>query len=145
MTARMRERLYPYLCGAAAFGVVLFLKENSYTISYSENMLSAVISLGGIFAGFLATIKTLLLTISSDVKDRLTVSGYMKDLLAYLREGIYGSLILCVVAMLGFSGAMRWPDYHAAVLYGALLFSVAALYRISRISISLLTWRSPQE
>lgn len=143
MTPLKFERAYPYFVAIGAAGVVAAVDLFGYKISYSDNMLSALISLGGIFAGFLATVKTLLLTISNDVKSSLTESGYLGPLLAYLREGIYGSLLLSVVAIAGFNTAMKLPDVHASVLYGLLGFAVAALYRISRISVSLLTSKHP--
>lgn len=139
MGSRSVERFYPYLWGFAAVGVVVYLDKHGYKISYSENMLSAIISLGGIFAGFLATIKTLLLTIGSGVKRMLNDSGFMAPLLVYLKEGIASSLILCLVAMLGFDRAIASGVGHAALIYGLLLFSVAALYRITVISVYLLT------
>lgn len=145
MTPLTFERIYPYFLSVLAAGAVAVVDFYGYKVSYSDNMLSALISLGGIFAGFLATVKTLLLTISSDVKASLTESGYLKPLLAYLREGIYGSLVLSVVAMAGFNAAMKWQDVHASILYGLLGFAVAALYRISRISVSLLTAKQPDQ
>jgi hypothetical protein len=44
-----------------------------------ENLLAAVVSLGGIFAGFLATIKTLLLGANEKTLDRLRKSGYIAE------------------------------------------------------------------
>ncbi|WP_164170596.1 hypothetical protein [Stenotrophomonas maltophilia] len=138
LTDLHRERAYPYAGGLLAGVAVFALAKAGYSVSYSENMLASLVSLGGIFAGFLATVKTLLLTMNSETLRSLRTSGYMGDLLTYLKEGIYGSLILCVLAMLGFNEAMRWPSFHAATLYSALFFSLLALYRISRISIALL-------
>ena len=137
-TALQGERAYPYLGGVIAGGVVVLLSKYGYKVSYSENMLASLVSLGGIFAGFLATVKTLLLTMDQRVFKRLAESDYINDLLRYLKDGIYGSLLLCIVAMVGFNNAMRWPDVHAAVLFAALIFSLLALYRITRIAMALL-------
>lgn len=137
-TALQRERYYPYFWGVVACAAVLWIDHKGYSISYSENMLASLVSLGGIFAGFLATVKTLLLTMSGPVQKRLSESGYIDDLLRYLREGIYGSLLLCILAMIGFANAIKFPAIHAAVLFGALCFSLLALYRITRISTALL-------
>ena len=132
------ERIYPYAGGIAAGLVVLALSRCGYTLSYSEEMLSALVSLGGIFAGFLATVKTLLLTMDRVVMRRLRESGYISDLLLYLKEGIYSSLILCLVAMIGFNSAISDPENHAALLFSVLFFALLALYRIARISMALL-------
>lgn len=137
-TRLQRERAYPYAGGFVAGVVVLLLAQCGFKVSYSENMLASLVSLGGIFAGFLATVKTLLLTMDRIVLQRLKESGYIADLLCYLKEGIYGSLLLCLFAMIGFNEAMRWPERHAALLFAALFFALLALYRISRISMALL-------
>ncbi|QOW20365.1 hypothetical protein INQ41_04905 [Lysobacter ciconiae] len=138
LTPLQRERYYPYVGGMVAFAVVLWIHHKGYSISYSENMLASLVSLGGIFAGFLATVKTLLLTMSGPVQKRLNESGYIEDLLRYLREGIYGSLLLCILAMVGFANAIKFPEIHAALLFGLLSFALLALYRITRISVALL-------
>lgn len=138
LTALQRERYYPYVLGAVACAAVLWIDHKGYSISYSENMLASLVSLGGIFAGFLATVKTLLLTMSGPVQKRLSDSGYIDDLLRYLREGVYGSLLLCILAMVGFASAMKFPEVHAALLFGVLCFALLALYRITRISMALL-------
>jgi len=138
ITSLQIERYYPYIGGLIAGAAVIVVARTGWRLSYSENMLASLVSLGGIFAGFLATVKTLLLTMDRAVLARLKSTGYVADLLRYLKEGIYGSLVLCVVAMLGFNTAMRWPVYHAALLFAALIFSLLALYRISRIAMALL-------
>ena len=140
-----RERAYPYVGGLIASGIVMLLSDSGYKLSYSEDMLASLVSLGGIFAGFLATVKTLLLTMNVVVLNRLKESGYLNDLLRYLREGIYGALLLCVIAMVGFNEAMLWPEKHVALLFGALVFSLLALYRITRIAMALLLYINPND
>lgn len=137
MSSLAWERVYPYFFGGTAIAAVALLDKYGYKVSYNEAMLAAGVSLGGIFAGFLATVKTLLLTIGTEIRRALIESGYMHKLLCYLREGIYGSLALSLAAMLGFNAAMRWPSAHAAVLYGLLVFAILSLYRIARISFLL--------
>ena len=48
-----RERAYPYVGGLFASGIVMLLSHSGYRLSYSEDMLASLVSLGGIFAGFL--------------------------------------------------------------------------------------------
>lgn len=138
ITKLQRERYYPYFWGVIACVAVWWIDRKGYSISYSENMLASLVSLGGIFAGFLATVKTLLLTMSGPVQKRLVESDYIEDLLRYLREAIYGSLLLCITAMIGFANAIKFPAIHAAAMFGLLVFALLALYRITRISMALL-------
>jgi hypothetical protein len=140
-TELQRERAYPYVLGGAAFLWTLGVSRLHYDVPYNDDLLASLVSLGGIFAGFLATLKTLLSAIGEAAYIRLKQSGYLHDLLLYLKEAIWGSLALCVCAMFGFSNAMSQPIFHCAVLFGLLFFSLAALYRITKISMNLLSSR----
>lgn len=141
LTELQRERAYPYLLGGVAFLWTLGVDRLSFEVPYNDGLLSSLVSLGGIFAGFLATLKTLLGAIGDDAYARLKSSGYLDDLLLYLREAIWGSLALCVFAMFGFADVMLYPIFHCALLFGLLFFSLAALYRITKIGMNLLADR----
>lgn len=141
LTDLQRERMYPYVAGLTACVVAIFVDSLGYKVPYNDSMLEALVSLGGIFAGFLATLKTLLAAMSNDTYSRLKDSGYITDLLTYLMEAIWGSLLLCVVAMFGFNGSIKYPATHAALLFGLLFFALMSLYRVTKIGMGLLTSR----
>jgi len=86
----------------------------------------------------MATLNTLLVTMSDEAYDHLNESGYITELFVYLKEAIWGSLLLCIAPMFGFGGAIKYTTWHAAILFGLLFFSFAALYRITKVGISLL-------
>ncbi len=64
LTERQIERAYPYFIGLAAFGWTMGVDVTGFVVPTGDSMLSALVSLGGIFAGFLATLKTLLFALS---------------------------------------------------------------------------------
>ncbi|HHA2904272.1 TPA: hypothetical protein ACOD92_000525 [Stenotrophomonas maltophilia] len=104
-----------------------------------DSYLSAVISLGGVLTGFMATLKALLYGMSDVTYKRLKDSGYLKDLLSFLREALWGSVSMCVVALLAFyvSGSV---SLHAAVI-GVSAFALGAVARIASITAKLLEQR----
>lgn len=105
-------------------------------------MLSALVSLGGILAGFLATMKTLLMGMKEESINRLKKSGYMPHLRDYLSEALWGSLALCVFAVAGFSPTVgATTSEYLSVLVGLFAYSFASLYRVTRIGMGLLTQR----
>jgi hypothetical protein len=133
------ERIYPHIIGAGTAALVYDAHLFAIALPQGENLLAAVVSLGGIFAGFLATIKTLLLGANEKTLDRLRRSGYIAELKRYLSEGIWSAILLCVVAIVGFSKSLVDDFRFLCVLFGVLAFCLAALFRITRIGMALLT------
>ncbi|MCA0198914.1 MAG: hypothetical protein LCH59_12490 [Proteobacteria bacterium] len=137
------ERWYPRLLGIATAAAAWTLcKYFGIKLPQGENMLSALVSLGGILAGFLATMKTLLMGMKEESISRLKKSGYMPHLRDYLSEALWGSLALCVFAVAGFSPSVgATSSVYLSVLVGLFVYSFAALYRVTRIGMGLLTQR----
>ena len=138
-----RERWYPRLLGIgtalAAWASCSYL---GILLPQGENMLAALVSLGGILAGFLATMKTLLMGMKEESINRLKASGYMPVLREYLSEALWGSLALCVFAVAGFSPSVGATNVsYLSILVGLFVYSFACLYRVTRIGMGLLTQR----
>ena len=101
-------------------------------------MLSALITLGGIIAGFMATMETLLIGMKDGTRSSLLTSGYMAVLRRYLNASLWSALLLCFVSILGFASEIGNNDLYIAFLLGLLTYSFACLYRVTRIGVSLL-------
>lgn len=95
------ERNYPLIAAIAVAGACFYFNAR-FPIDGKE-FLSAAISVGAIFAGFLATAKAILMALPSDsVMGKLRNSGYIEELIRYLLEALYGSLLFCAVSLMGF-------------------------------------------
>jgi hypothetical protein len=84
--------------------------------------------------------KTMLMGMKEETLARLRSSGYMPCLKDYLSEALWSSLLLCLASVIGFSPSVgaRNPIY-LAILIGLLAYAFAALYRMTRIGMGLLT------
>ncbi len=99
MTPLTREKWYPYF-----FALVSAALWYWYAPSFPKgnDILSASLNIGAILVGFLATAKSLLMTLDTPVIRRLSEAGYITDIAAYMREGIYTLMIFCAWSMLGY-------------------------------------------
>ena len=144
ISALTREKWYPRTLGAlvAAAAVIACAHGSDKFLPQGENMLASLVSLGGILAGFLATMKTLLMGTKEETITRLKSSGYMPYLKDYLGEALWSALALCALAVIGFAPAVG-PDnpIYIGALLGTLMYSFASLYRVTRIGMGLLTQR----
>lgn len=143
MNSIIFEQWYPRVFGAAsavaAWGLCAKL---GIGLPQGEEMLSSVVSLGGVLAGFLATMKTLLMDMKQETIDRLRRSGYMEHLRNYISEALWASLILCVVAISGFSSSIGLSNvFYLSFLTGLLVYAFSCLYRVTRIGMALLAER----
>jgi hypothetical protein len=99
MTPLAWEKWHPYLL--ALIGAVAWYWFEP-TFPKGDDILSASLSVGAILVGFLATAKSLLMTLDTPVLQRLAAAGYIKDIASYMREGIYSLFAYCAWSMLGF-------------------------------------------
>jgi hypothetical protein len=142
MTSLTREQLFPWLYGlVGTTAIVVAHQVYAVQIPHSEGYKSAILALGGIFAGFMATLNALLFAMSDVAFARLKDSGYLKDLIRYLREAIWSSLLLCLVTCAAFWMPDDWW-YIEALIGGLIVFTSCAIFRISTVSTYILANRS---
>lgn len=95
------EKWYP-IAAAATVAAVWWHFSPSFPRDEKE-FLSAAISIGSIFTGFIATAKAILAALPGDsVMRKLRSSGYIKNAVSYLTEGLYACLLLSVYSVAGF-------------------------------------------
>lgn len=93
------ERTYPYiLMGVAAF----LWYRLQLAFPDSDSVLSSTLSVSGIFVGFLATSKAILISMSSPIIERLRTSGYMAVLASYIAQAIWLNLLFCMINVVGY-------------------------------------------
>lgn len=136
VTALQVEKAYPWAVGSIVFFLAIGAHVAGLSLPSTENFFSAVISLGGVFAGFMATLKAMLFGMDAVTFKRLQDSGYLCDLVNYLSAALWASLVLCGTAIIGFSQAGKYVVLDAGVL-ALVSFALAAIYRVTTISTAL--------
>jgi len=137
-----RERASPWILALVVGLAAWFLHGAAFIslpVQSPDSYLSAVISLGGVLTGFMATLKALLYAMSDTAYRRLKCSGYLEDLLRYLREALWGSVLMCVVALIAFY-LPKSVGLHSIVA-GVSAFALSSVARIASITTKLLAVR----
>lgn len=108
-----------------------------------KEFLGAAISIGSIFTGFIATAKAILAALpSSSVMRKIRSSGYIKETIRYLTEGLYGCLAFSVWGVAGFfflkpdSSALN--GWYATAWIFLATFALFAFHRVATVLISIL-------
>lgn len=130
------EHAYPWLLASGVLVLAFIGHFAGVKLPSGENFFSAIISLGGVFAGFMATLKAMLFGLEAATFKRLQESGYMQDLTSYLSAALWSSLLLCVVAIFGFFSFATAVVLDAFVL-AVVTFALASIYRVTSIATSL--------
>ncbi len=131
------ERYYPFVLGAVAlftayhFGAVLPTETR-------KEILAAAISVGAILAGFLGTVKAIMMALPSALLQKLRTSGYMDVLAEYLGHALFGSLGLSVLSVVGlFPVEESYPIHFAAIWFAWSTFAVCAFWRVTGIMLGI--------
>lgn len=127
------ERIYPYFfMGAAAF----VWHKAGLSFPKTESLLSSTLSVSGIFVGFLATSKSIIMTMSSAIVERLRNSGYIKVFASYISEAITINLVFCICNVVGFFYESRGSWFSIAwISLGVGAFT--SFYRVSQVMIQI--------
>lgn len=136
------ERFYPYLGAGAAAGIAFYFQVNFP--KDDKEFLAASLSFGAVIAGFMATAKAILMALPNDsVIARLKESGYIKELSSYLASSIYGSMIFCILNVVGFFILkINSPVSSIFTSIWILLctFTVLAFFRVARIMLAIMKY-----
>lgn len=131
------ERNHPWMLGAVAILIASVLAHMDVSLPKDSSFFSAVITLGGIFSAFSVTIKSLILSNKEKMKS-LRESGYCDVFMKYLAASIDGSLMLCMVGLLGFFDYLSSMTYFTPVVIGLFIYSMFALRRVTMASTAVL-------
>lgn len=93
------EKAYPYIIAVIAATLWYQL---GIRLPSSDSILSSTLTVSGIFVGFLATSKAILLSMNSTVIQDLKKSGYINELVSYISQAIWLNLFFCIVNVLGY-------------------------------------------
>lgn len=134
------ERQHPYYLGGLAFVASYLMRYTDIVLPKDASFFSAVITLGGIFAAFSVTIKSLILSNSQKVES-LQDSGYYDIFMRYLATSIDASLVLCAIGLLGFIKPLSEVAIFTPLTIGMFAFSLLSLRRVTMASTAVLKQR----
>lgn len=136
MTALVFERAWPYAAGVIGL-VVWWLSDWAFPRE-ANDLLATTSTVASVLVGFLATAKTIVLSISSTaVYQQLKHAGVMAHLFEYLASAIYAGIVVLVVCVIGFFVETGSTVYGGAWVLAAV--TALALYvRITSLLFKLL-------
>jgi hypothetical protein len=127
------ERKYPLVLGIVAAVVIFVFYRRGYTNHDMAQILGTVLTVGSIGAGFVATAKSILLTLSGRTVRRLKVAGYYSILVEYMIHATRWCLILSAVSLAGCFIDMKaqslYCDGFFAIYGGLTALTGASVYR----------------
>lgn len=146
--ARIIERSYPAALGIAAAAIYLRVPAfRDYVWPDTiTNLLGAVVTVGGVSVGFLATAKAILIAVDDrPIIKRAREAGVYRSILKYFRAAIRWSFLLTVLSAAALTFDYRglkvwdWPHaYGTAVWIGVTVTALFAYFRIAQIWYTLL-------
>lgn len=141
------ERWHPWI--AALLGGLTWYFLSWPFPSDGKEFLASAISLGAIMTGFIATAQAILAALPSDsAMGRIRSSGYIKELVAYLAESLYGCLGFSVCSLGGFfllSPGGVLSRAYSGIFVGLAIFSMLAFRRVSSVLFKILHFQPPKE
>lgn len=126
---RLVEQLLPYFLSIALVAAYFF---SGIEFPKCRDVLSASITLGAVFTGFLATLKSIIISVNSPAIDHLRTLRFWGVLLSYLQQAIWASLGLCIISMIGFFLDPLTPPKLFGILW--VFLASAAIFTFLRVS-----------
>lgn len=130
--SRTFERIYPYLFAVLTAALFWYFKIKFPT---GQDILAATITLGAVFTGFLATLKSMILSLQGSRIRRFKATKFFPLLMQYLREAIWSSLIFCGLGLLGFFYDPQSPPKWYGIFW--VLIGTSCLITFQRVSHAL--------
>jgi hypothetical protein len=147
--ALFTERFFPLFGALIAAGVYLYVPtlRNHVFPDTVPNLLSALVSVGGIAVGFLATVKSILISVDDrPIVKRMKDADLYHRVMGYLRAAMRWSFALAIFSaaalVVDYRGLQAWNWWYAggtAVWLFLVTGSVLSYLRVSRIWATLLT------
>ena len=127
------EKIYPYLLGLIAS--VLWLRVRG-TFPTGDSLLSATLTVSGIFVGFLATSKAILMSMSSPIIEELKRSGYIEELVSYIGQAIWINLLFCSINVIGYFVSTQ-AEWYSLIWIFISVCALATFIRVTHIMLKI--------
>lgn len=109
---------------------------------FARELLAAILSAAAVFAGFLTTTLTVLLSLGATaVGRRLARRGKLPYMHAYIKRAIEGCLLLSVICLTAFFFAeekIGLPTWISSTLAASVIYAGATIYRIVDILVTVM-------
>lgn len=130
------EKIYPYFGGAISAALWWYLGLD--LPSPPELVLSSSLTLGAILTGFLATSKTILISLrGTEVMESLKESTYIDELVSYIAQAVWLSFAFSVLAIVGLF--MSSPTHVFSIVW--IFFAIAsglAFIRVTNVILKII-------
>lgn len=140
--SQLVEKFWPYLAAALLSALWWFGLGRPFP-DPSDSLLAASGGASAVLVGFLATAKTVILSVSSsDVFKRLKDGGFHNLLFNYLYEAIVAGMVFLLVSIVGFfiNRDPIAPDWFALFWVATGLVSLFSFARITHLLFKMLKW-----
>jgi len=127
------EKSYPYFFGLLAS---IFWLIFSPEFPGTDSILSSTLTVSGIFVGFLATSKAILMSMSSPIIGELKKTGYIHELVSYIGQAIWINLLFCTLNVIGYfvnTSSLWFP----MLWIGISICALAAFARVTNIMLKI--------
>lgn len=127
------EKTFPYIF--AVLAAVIWTQMN-LSFPTSDSILSSTLTVSGIFVGFLATSKAILMSMSSPIINELKDSGYIEELVSYIAQAIWVNLSFCSLNVIGYfvDTSQSW---FSTLWIGIAICSITAFIRVNHIMLKI--------
>jgi hypothetical protein len=133
---RKFERTYPY--AIAAILAVMFWHFHVH-FPAGQEILSASITLGAVFTGFLATLESMVIGLQGPRLKRFKNTKFFLLLLQYLKEAIWSSLAFCALCLCGFYyDQLNPPNWYGAIWVLSGTTTIFTFQRASSVLVRLI-------
>lgn len=127
------EKLYPYII--ALIATILWYRLG-IRLPSSDSILSSTLTVSGIFVGFLATSKAILLSMNSEIISDLKKSGYIRDLVSYISQAVWLNLLFCIVTVFGYFIDIS-NNYYSLIWIAMISSALMAFIRVTDIMLKI--------
>jgi hypothetical protein len=125
------EKRYPYFGSLLAVGIWWWLGKPFPTDV--KEFLAAALTFAAILTGFLATAQAILMALPAEsVMGQIKSSGYIDELIRYMREAFIGMLLFAIINLIGFFFDTRHLPSMFAPFW--VFFAALSLFAFSRVT-----------
>src|SRR5690348_17347161 len=131
LMVRFFEGVYPYVVGILIAGIFVWIHAK---FPAEREILTASITIGAIFIGFLATAEAIVISLQGPRAEQFRGTKFFGVLLRYTQESIIVSIVYCCTCLAGyFAEEGKLPLWYGAAWVFLTTASILTFHRVSRI------------